>query len=84
MNIDSVMKVKEYLANMTLEEKLNRLQLNPDRADVIVPATEIYIGVMEAAGAKSILVPDVGLKDGINYHLFQQHYPKKGKVLVKN
>ncbi len=84
ITIDTVRKVKAFLANMSLDDRLNKLQLNPDRADVIVPATEIYIGIMEAAGAQSILVPNVGLKDGINYHLFQQYYPTKGKVLVKN
>lgn len=84
MSIATLMKVQDYLRNMSLEDKLIRLQLNPDRADVIVPASEIYLGVMQAANAKSIYVPDIGLKDGINYMLYDKYYPSKGKVWVKN
>lgn len=84
ISVDTVMKVQDFLKNMTYEERMNRLQLNPDRADVIIPASDIYIEVMKAAKAKAILVPDVGLKDGINYYLFNKYYPTKGKVLVRN
>lgn len=84
MSLDTVMKVQDYLNNMTLEERMARLQLNPDRADVILPAAEIYIHAMKSAKAKTIIVPDVGLKDGINYYLFEKYYPAKGKVFFKN
>jgi exopolyphosphatase/guanosine-5'-triphosphate,3'-diphosphate pyrophosphatase len=50
---------------MSLEERISQLMLNPDRADVIVPASEIYLHVMQKAKAKKIIVPDLGLKDGI-------------------
>lgn len=84
ISLESVMKTQDYLKNMTLDERLNKLQLNPDRADVIIPASEIYIHAMKSARAKTILVPDIGLKDGINYYLFKKHYPSRGKILVKN
>lgn len=84
ISIETVEKVRQYLAGMSMEDKLNKLQLNPDRADVIVPATDIYLEIMRAARAKTILVPDVGLKDGINYFLYEKYYPNKGKVAVKN
>jgi exopolyphosphatase/guanosine-5'-triphosphate,3'-diphosphate pyrophosphatase len=50
---------------MSVEERISQLMLNPDRADVIVPASEIYLHVMQKAKAKKIIVPDLGLKDGI-------------------
>lgn len=84
ISLDAVMKVQDFLNNMTLQERMSKLQLNPDRADVIIPASEIYIHAMKSAKAKSIKVPDVGLKDGINYYLFEKYYPTKGKVFVKN
>lgn len=84
MSLEMVQTVQGMLRSMTLEERMSRLQLNPDRADVIIPASEIYIHAMKAAKARSILVPDVGLKDGINYYLFDKYYPVKGKVMVKN
>lgn len=84
MSITTLMRVQDFLKEMTLEDRMNKLQLNPDRADVIIPASEIYLGVMRFAGAKSIYVPDIGLKDGINYYLYDKYYPTKGKVWVKN
>jgi exopolyphosphatase / guanosine-5'-triphosphate,3'-diphosphate pyrophosphatase len=53
------------ISRMSVEERIQQLMLNPDRADVIVPASEIYLHVMQLAKAKKIIVPDLGLKDGI-------------------
>ena len=84
MSVDNLMRMQDILKNLTLEDRLNKLQLNPDRADVIIPASEIYLTVMQSAGAKNIIVPDVGLKDGINYHMYELHNPMSDKVFVKN
>ncbi len=84
MSLDTLMRTQDVLKNLTLEDRLNKLQLNPDRADVIIPASDIYIEVMKAAKAKSIMVPDVGLKDGINYYMYQTRFPDNDKVFVKN
>ena len=84
MSLEALMKTQDILKNLTLQDRLNKLQLNPDRADVIIPASDIYISVMKAAAAKNIIVPDVGLKDGINYFMYQTHYPQSDKVFVKN
>lgn len=84
MGLETLTKIQDVLKNMTLEDRINKLQLNPDRADVIVPASDIYTEVMKAAKAKTIIVPDVGLKDGINYHLYQLHHPTSDKIFVKN
>ncbi|MEO1255384.1 MAG: phosphatase, partial [Bacteroidota bacterium] len=84
LSLDRLMRMQDILKNLSLEDRLNKLQLNPDRADVIIPASEIYIQVMQSAKAKSILVPDVGLKDGINYHMYAMHHPTSDKVFVKN
>lgn len=84
MSLESLNATQQMLSSLSLEERMSRLQLNPDRADVIIPASEIYVHAMKAAKARTILVPDVGLKDGINYYLFEKYYPVKGKVMVKN
>ena len=84
MSLDKLMRTQDILKNLSLEDRLNKLQLNPDRADVIIPASDIYIQVMQSARAKNILVPDVGLKDGINYHMYAMHHPTSDKVFVKN
>ncbi|MEP5612440.1 MAG: phosphatase [Cyclobacteriaceae bacterium] len=84
MSLDLLVKTQKDLMSMTQEELLNKLQLNPDRADVIIPASDIYIEVMRCAGTEKILVPDVGLKDGINYHMYEKAHPEGDKVFVKN
>ncbi len=60
----------EYLKKMTYEERISELSLNPDRADVIVPATKIYLSAMKWSGARRIFVPKIGLSDGIVKSLY--------------
>lgn len=54
-----------YLKSLTYEQRIYDLGLNPDRADVIIPAIKIYSNAMKWSGAKQIFVPKVGLSDGI-------------------
>lgn len=55
----------KLLNQMSYDERIINFQLNPDRADVIVPALSIYINAMKWSGAKKIFVPKIGLSDGI-------------------
>ncbi|MFN8344079.1 MAG: phosphatase [Spirosomataceae bacterium] len=64
-SLAELQRMRHYIASFTQEERVNKLRLNADRADVIVPAADIYISAMKWAGAEQILVPDLGLKDGI-------------------
>ncbi|PCI31787.1 MAG: exopolyphosphatase [Flavobacteriaceae bacterium] len=54
-----------YLEQLTYNERILKLGLNSDRADVILPATKIYLSAMEWSGANKIYVPKIGLSDGI-------------------
>jgi exopolyphosphatase/guanosine-5'-triphosphate,3'-diphosphate pyrophosphatase len=54
-----------YLNSLTYEQRISELGLNPDRADVIIPATQIYLNAMKWSGARNIYVPKIGLSDGI-------------------
>ncbi len=72
----TIRKVKEIHAmirNQSIDDRIYKLQMNPDRADVIIPAIDIYIKVMEWAHSTTILVPEVGLKDGIILHLYEKN-----------
>ncbi len=62
---EDIEKIQKYIASFSLEDRIHKLRLNADRADVVVPASEIYLSAMRWSGAKQILVPDLGLKDGI-------------------
>lgn len=55
----------QYLNSLTYEQRIAELGLNTDRADVIIPATRIYLNAMKWSGARQLFVPKIGLSDGI-------------------
>lgn len=55
----------KMLQTYSYEERITELDLNQDRADVIIPATRIYLSAMKWSGARDIYVPKIGLSDGI-------------------
>jgi exopolyphosphatase / guanosine-5'-triphosphate,3'-diphosphate pyrophosphatase len=69
-------ELKQLLAKLlalTIEQRCDQFKLKPDRADVIVPALEIYITALEALGQDNLVVPKIGLSDGVIYQLFLQN-----------
>ena len=72
MSLRKIHQVTRMIEQHSLEDRIYILQMNPDRADVIVPASLLYTKVMEWAHAASILVPEVGLKDGIILYLYER------------
>ena len=52
---------------------IKKYSLKQDRADVIIPAAEIYLRIMKLAGAKEIIVPKVGLCDGIILKVHEEY-----------
>lgn len=67
--------LKDYykeLSNVTLEERISKYSLREDRADVIVPALQIYVNAMRWATAEEIYVPKIGLVDGLIRHLWEE------------
>jgi exopolyphosphatase/guanosine-5'-triphosphate,3'-diphosphate pyrophosphatase len=77
MTILELKKIAAYVSSFTFEERVHKLRLNTDRADVIVPASSIYLAAMESAGCPSIFVPDLGLKDGILQMLYDRYKARK-------
>ncbi len=68
--LDSIYK---ELKNMPLEKRMSEYQLKPDRADVIVPACEIYEYILRKLDCKEIFVPKIGLSDGMIYEMHKKH-----------
>ncbi|MBN1153781.1 exopolyphosphatase [candidate division KSB1 bacterium] len=64
------------ISKYSFEERIKILGLRPDRADVILPASEIYLTVMKKAKIKKIYVPQVGLADGLIHILYEKHVAK--------
>jgi len=61
------------LGGLTLEERMQNFKLKPDRADVIVPAGNVYLQIMQWAGIKTIHVPKFGLADGLILKMCREH-----------
>jgi len=67
--------LKDYykeLSNVSLEDRITHYGLREDRADVIVPALQIYTNAMRWATAEEIYVPKIGLADGLIRHLWDE------------
>ncbi|WP_395618674.1 Ppx/GppA phosphatase family protein [Aquirufa sp.] len=77
MTFDALFEMAAYVGSFSFEDRVNKLRLNTDRADVIVPAASIYLTAMELGGCKMILVPDLGLKDGILQMLYDRYLHRK-------
>jgi exopolyphosphatase/guanosine-5'-triphosphate,3'-diphosphate pyrophosphatase len=79
LSLKDLKNLKDELDAMSLDQRVDTFQLKPDRADVIVPALNIYIYILEELRSKRILVPKIGLSDGMVYQLYQQEKSKKTK-----
>ena len=65
------------LGSYTYEERITELDLNQDRADVIIPATRIYLSAMKWSKAKHLFVPKIGLSDGIIKSIYKETVSSK-------
>ena len=65
-------ELHDTMSIMSVEKRIKRYQLKEDRADVIVPAMSIYSKIMTKIKAKKMLVPKIGLADGIIYSLYEK------------
>lgn len=62
-----------FLESMSYEDRVSELGLNQDRADVIIPATRVFLSAAKWSGAKKIHVPKIGLSDGMIKTLYQKN-----------
>ena len=62
----------KMLSSVDLDERIFNFKLRPDRADVILPACEIYLKIMTSAGIKKMIVPKIGLSDGMILNMAEQ------------
>ncbi len=65
ITLEELEKLIERLERMTYEQRMDKLKLRPDRADVILPASIVLHLIAREAAVKQIMIPNVGLKDGI-------------------
>lgn len=65
LSFNYIKEQHKILSELTVDERILQFGFNPDRADVIVPALDIYLNIMKKANLKQIVVPKIGLADGI-------------------
>jgi exopolyphosphatase/guanosine-5'-triphosphate,3'-diphosphate pyrophosphatase len=70
VSIKSINKLYKSLKPLSIEDRIDLFHLKPDRADVIIPAMEIYVFIMEKINIQKIDVPKIGLSDGMIYKMF--------------
>lgn len=65
ITLPQLVKLFGQLSSLSVEDRMREFDLRPDRADVIVPAAQIFIAIANAIDANAIIVPTIGLADGI-------------------
>jgi exopolyphosphatase/guanosine-5'-triphosphate,3'-diphosphate pyrophosphatase len=73
MSREELKEMHEMTKSLSFNERMIKLNLRSDRADVIVPAGEIYCRVMDKANVDHISVPKIGLSDGIALYMYRQY-----------
>jgi len=76
IHINDMVNFKEELMSLNMEQRMKRFQIRPDRADVIVPALEIYIRILSNFKTPNIFVPKIGLSDGMIYQMYLEENVK--------
>lgn len=82
ITLPELKEAKTHLSSFSLRERIQQMSLKPDRADVIIPASEIFINVMHWAGIEKLFIPKLGLSDGIIrlvYEEYQKNQAAKSK-----
>jgi exopolyphosphatase/guanosine-5'-triphosphate,3'-diphosphate pyrophosphatase len=72
LSLDLLRDYYKEFSNLSLQQRISLYKLREDRADVIVPALLIYINVMRWAETEEILVPKIGLADGLVHRLYEE------------
>ena len=83
LSLDLLKDYYKELGSFSVEERIRLYKFREDRADVIVPALQIYINVMRWADIEEIYVPKIGLVDGLIQHLYEE-LAQKGISLKVN
>jgi exopolyphosphatase/guanosine-5'-triphosphate,3'-diphosphate pyrophosphatase len=65
VELNAIRELYSQLEPLSIGQRMDQFQLKPDRADVIVPAMEIFMCCLETMKAEELIVPKIGLSDGI-------------------
>ena len=85
ITVNELQKLIDRLEKMSYTDRIRKLKLRPDRADVILPATIVMHVIARQTGVKEVTIPDVGLKDGVLLEMADElsqkpHPPRREQV----
>lgn len=75
--IKALKDVYKHIKSFNYEDRIKILGLNPDRADVIIPASELLFDIISWSNAKEIIVPKIGIADGIIKQIYKEYQLEK-------
>ncbi|MCE2681653.1 MAG: exopolyphosphatase [Flavobacteriia bacterium] len=75
ISVVDIQSLHDQLEPLSIKKRVELLQLKPDRADVIIPAMEIYLFILKQLGCDELFVPKVGLSDGM---ILKMHEESRG------
>ncbi len=73
VSLDKMKDLRDKLSSLTLSQREDEYQLKPDRADVILPALDIYIYILGELKSTELIVPKIGLSDGMIYQMYLEN-----------
>ncbi len=76
ISLKDLAALSEMLSGLTVVERIAKLNLRPDRADVIMPACVVLHSLAQTIGAREVLIPGIGLKDGVLWDIAAQASPR--------
>jgi exopolyphosphatase/guanosine-5'-triphosphate,3'-diphosphate pyrophosphatase len=86
VTLDELTRLIEIIGDLSVQERMQQLDLNPDRADVILPAMIVLQMIAQEAHAWEVLIPGVGLKDGVLLELaplaLGPYIPRRTQVIA--
>jgi len=79
ISVEDLDAAYNHLMSFSVEQRIEKLGLRADRADVIVPAARIFLKILNTVTADKITVPKIGLADGLIYKMFEKHLKNQNK-----
>jgi exopolyphosphatase/guanosine-5'-triphosphate,3'-diphosphate pyrophosphatase len=80
ISLNQFEKAYKNLSRLSVEERMKIHNLRADRADVIVPASEIYLKIMRTVQANFIVAPKIGLVDGLILDLYKKYQKQNAPI----
>ena len=77
IQVSKIKQLRDDLSKLSIAGRIDQFQLKPDRADVLVPALDIYLYILQELNCSELIVPKIGLTDGMIYDMHLQAKRRK-------